>query len=65
MENSHNVDLLQLPKCPLVKIFITNMHPKLMHHMVMNFLQTYKDIKEKAMGFDQELTNDIIIKIYK
>ena len=34
-----------LPKCHLVKMFVDNAHPNLAHHMTINCLQTYKDIK--------------------
>ena len=33
--------------------------------MVMIYLQTYKDIKEKGMGLEQGLIKDGVIKIYK
>ena len=33
--------------------------------MVMNYLQTYKEIKEKDMVFEQGIINDGIIKIHK
>ena len=33
--------------------------------MVMNYLQTYKDIKEKGMGLEKRLIKDGVIKIYK
>ena len=54
-----------LPKCHLVKMFVDNAHPSLAHHMTMNCLQTYKDIKEKGMILEQGLIKDGIIKIYK
>ena len=46
-------------------MFIDNAHPSLAHHMTMNCLQTYKDIKEKGMILEQGLIKDGIIKIYK
>ena len=46
-------------------MFINNAHPIPAHHMVMNYLQTYKDIKEKGMGLKQGLIKDGVIKIYK
>ncbi len=52
-------------ECHLVKMFINNAHPSLTHHMVMNNLQTYKDIKEKAVGLEQGLIKDGVIRIYK
>ena len=33
--------------------------------MVMNYLQTYKDIKEKGMELEQGLIKDVVIKLYK
>ena len=33
--------------------------------MVMNNLQTYKDIKEKGMGLEQGLIMDGVIRLYK
>ena len=33
--------------------------------MVMNYLQTYKDIKEKGMGLKQGLIKDGVIRLYK
>ena len=44
-------------------MFIDNAHPSLAHQMIMNFLQTYKDIKEKGMILDQGLIKDGVIKI--
>ena len=41
-------------------MFIDNVHPSLAHYMIMNCLQTYKDIKEKGIILEQGL-----IKIYK
>ena len=46
-------------------MFIDNAHPSLAYHMTMNYLQTYKDIKEKGMILEQEIFKDGIIKIYK
>ena len=46
-------------------MFINNVHPSLAHHMVMNYLQTYKDIKEKGMGLEQGLIKYGVIKLYK
>jgi hypothetical protein len=46
-------------------MFISNAHPSLAHHMTMNCLKTYKDIKEKGMGLEKGLIKDGIIKIYK
>ena len=46
-------------------MFINNVHPSLAHHMDMNYLQTYKDIKEKGMGLKQWLIKDGVIKLYK
>ena len=54
-----------LPECHLVKMFIDNVHPSLAHHMIMNCLQTYRDIKEKGMILEQGLIKDGFIKIYK
>ena len=54
-----------LPECHLVKMFIDNAHPSLAHHMIMNYLQIYKDIKEKGMFLEQGLIKDGVIKIYK
>ena len=54
-----------LPERHLVKIFIDNAHPSLAHHMTMNCLQTYKDIKEKGMILEQGLIKDGVVKIYK
>ena len=46
-------------------IFINNAHLSLSYHMIMNFLQTYKDIKEKGMILEKGLIKDGVIKIYK
>ena len=46
-------------------MFVDNAHPSLAHHMTMNCLQTYKDIKQKGMILEQGLIKDGIIKIYK
>ncbi|MDF3686227.1 hypothetical protein [Enterobacter hormaechei] len=46
-------------------MFIDNAHPSLAHHMTMNCLQTYKDIKEKGMILEQGLIKDGVVKIYK
>ena len=46
-------------------MFVDNAHQSLTHHMTMNFLQTYKDIKENGMLLEQGLIKDGIIKIYK
>lgn len=46
-------------------MFIDNSHPILAHHMTMNYLQTYKDIKEKGMILEQGLIKDGVVKIYK
>ena len=46
-------------------MFIKNAHPSLAHHMVMNYLQMYKDIKEKGMGLKQGLIKDGVIRLYK
>ena len=46
-------------------MFIDNKHPRLSHHTVMNYLQTYKEIKEKHMGLEQGIINNGIIEIYK
>ena len=46
-------------------MFIDNAHPSLAHHMTMNYLQTYKDIKEKGMILEQGLIKDGVVKIYK
>ena len=46
-------------------MFIDSAHPSLAHHMVMNFLETYKDIKEKGIILEQGLMKNGIIKIYK
>lgn len=46
-------------------MFIDNAHPSLAHHMVMNYLRTYKDIKEKGMILEQRLIKDGVVKIYK
>lgn len=54
-----------IPECHLVKMFIKNAYHILAHHMIMNFLQTYKDIKENGMGLEQGLIKDGVIKIYK
>ena len=54
-----------IPERHLVKMFINNAHPSLAHHMVMNYLQTYKDIKEKGMGLEQGLIKDGVIRLYK
>lgn len=54
-----------IPKHHLVKMFINNVHPILAHHMVMNCLQTYKDIKEKGMSLEQGLIKDGVIRLYK
>lgn len=54
-----------IPECHLVKMFISNAHPSLAHHMVMNCLQTYKDIKEKGMSLEKGLIKDGVIRLYK
>ena len=46
-------------------MFINNAHPSLTHHMVMNYLQTYKDIKEKGMSLEKGLIKDGVIRLYK
>ena len=46
-------------------MFIDSAHPSLAHHMVMNFLETYKDIKEKGIILEQGLIKYGVIKIYK
>ena len=46
-------------------MFIDNAHPSLAHQMIMNCLQTYKDIKEKGMILEQGLIKYDVIKIYK
>ena len=54
-----------LLECHLVKIFFDNAHPSLAHHMIMNFLQNYKDIKVKGMILEKGLIKYGVIKIYK
>lgn len=65
MENPYHLHILHLARAPFGEIFIDNAHPSLAHHMSMNFLQTYKDIKEKGMILEQGLIKDGVVKIYK
>ena len=46
-------------------MFVSNAHPSPAHHIVINFLQTYKDIKENGMGLEKGLIKDGVINIYK
>ena len=54
-----------IPEHHLVKMFINNAHPSLAHHRVMNYLLTYKDIKDKGMSLEQGLIKDGFIRLYK